>query len=156
MPCSGFLIKYLKIIDKRRVFAAVATLESKMLIQGYAHGMPDLSEEQLVGCSREKPDGCGGGFASAALAATKAGYITTEAIYPYKSTNVDDNPATCSAKHNCVEDVSFCEQKKVAAASPGDKVTLTDCRFVATKSASALMQARAPRHRTAMAVVNPN
>lgn len=108
-----------------------------MLIQGYAFGetdgdgsvtKPDLSEMQLVDCSKADGKGCStGDFTGKGLSYVTANTLTTDDQYPYNLAS----EGTCKAAED------------LAAAGPGDKVTLTNYREVATRSASALMQARA-------------
>ena len=66
-------------------FSAVGVLESWSLFKGQT---ADLSEQQLVDCSRKYGNqGCNGGFNYQGLAYVKDHGITTESAYPYTAHN---------------------------------------------------------------------
>ncbi|KAF7850597.1 hypothetical protein BT93_L5234 [Corymbia citriodora subsp. variegata] len=69
-------------------FAAVATVESGLAINGGP--MLDLSEQQLVDCSKDN-GGCKGGWVEAAFQYIKRDGITSEQNYLYKGVEGDCN-----------------------------------------------------------------
>merc|ERR1712025_1315424 len=62
-------------------FAAVAGMETAAIVQfGEA---ANLSEQQLVDCTTEKNDGCGGGWSQFAYEILQGKPMYTESSYPY-------------------------------------------------------------------------
>jgi len=78
------------------VFAAVATLESALVVKGLMQRPPSLSEQQFVDCM---PGVCGGGLVEKALAWSVNHRLFTEQQQPYlrKNNPYGSNSGKCSA-----------------------------------------------------------